>query len=325
MAKNALWAVAGLALAVIVGVMYYNGTRTVDQGAESTIGAAQRYRGAQPIAADVKADQVAAQQFLQTDLFDRMIKDKNVRNMLSDPTTCDVLRRVAQVAVAAQGGEDTKEAWADLHRASKALAQAPDEGYAALRSRKARAAITEMEDVAALKRKELRAFLGDAEAAGLYRRAQASFAGQPDEAWAEALHSQKALKVASADGDALNLLRRNATFKAAMAAEPQEMANLARRLAVMDALDDAAFLDLWKSQPAMALVDDESFASLMKKHGRFMNAFDDAEFANLMRQPRFTNVFGENADFAEAMALNGFSAALREKSALTARLKNSGE
>ena len=79
-AKKALWGIAGLAVVVILAVVYFNGTRSVDQGAQGTIGAADRYRGAQPSSVAAKAGD--AQEFLQSDTFDRLVKDKNVRSLL---------------------------------------------------------------------------------------------------------------------------------------------------------------------------------------------------------------------------------------------------
>lgn len=81
-AKKALWGIAGLAVVVILVVVYFNGTRSVDQGAQGTIGAADRYRGAQPASVSAQAGDVQA--FLQSDTFDKLVKDKNVRTLLAD-------------------------------------------------------------------------------------------------------------------------------------------------------------------------------------------------------------------------------------------------
>ena len=80
-AKKALWGIAGLAVVVIVAVVYFNG-RTVDQGAQGAIGAAERYRGAQP--SGVNATPGNAQAFLQSDTFDKIVKNKEIRSLLSD-------------------------------------------------------------------------------------------------------------------------------------------------------------------------------------------------------------------------------------------------
>ena len=60
MAKKALWGIAGLAVIVILGVVYFNGTRSVSQGAEGTIAAANRAVGAQPSSVNAKAGDAQA-------------------------------------------------------------------------------------------------------------------------------------------------------------------------------------------------------------------------------------------------------------------------
>ncbi len=90
-AKKALWGIAGLAVIVVLAVVYFNGTRSVDQGAQGTIGAADRYRGAQPSSKDVVLDNAEVQAFLQSDSFDRLLKDKNVRALLGNAALCKAL------------------------------------------------------------------------------------------------------------------------------------------------------------------------------------------------------------------------------------------
>ena len=87
-AKKVLWGVAGLAVVVILSVVYLNG-RTVDQGAQGAIGAADRYRGAQPSSVDAKMGN--AQAFLQSDTFDKIVKNKEIRSLLSDAALCKLL------------------------------------------------------------------------------------------------------------------------------------------------------------------------------------------------------------------------------------------
>jgi hypothetical protein len=74
---------------IILGVVYFNGTRTVDQGAQGTIGGAERYRGAQPANVAVKEGDV--QKFLQSDVFDRIIKDEHVLKLLDNKEARGVL------------------------------------------------------------------------------------------------------------------------------------------------------------------------------------------------------------------------------------------
>ena len=100
-AKKALWGVAGLAVVVILAVVYFNG-RTVDQGAQGAIGAADRYRGAQPSSVDAKPGN--AQAFLQSDTFDKIVKNKDIRSLLGDPEICALLASDEFAALAKNQG-----------------------------------------------------------------------------------------------------------------------------------------------------------------------------------------------------------------------------
>ena len=136
-AKKALWGVAGLAVVVILAVVYFNG-RTVDQGAQGAIGAADRYRGAQPGSVDAKPGN--AQAFLQSDTFDKLIKNKDIRGLLGDPELCQLLTNDA---------------------VEKAL---KDEEVAAFfKDAKLTAALADPEVATALEAVEVQAFMADAE------------------------------------------------------------------------------------------------------------------------------------------------------------------
>ena len=143
-AKKALWAVAGLAVVIILVVVYFNGARTVDQGAQGTIGAADRYRGAQPSSVAVKEGN--AQKFFQTDTFDRLIKDKHVLKLLADRETCELL---ASPELAALLKSDT----------FRSLLADP-EFEAALKSDTFRSLLADPEFAAALKSDTFRSLLG---------------------------------------------------------------------------------------------------------------------------------------------------------------------
>ena len=121
-AKKALWGVAGLAVVVILAVVYFNGTRTVDQGAQGAIGAASRYRAEPMSGKDVVLRDVAAQEFLQSDTWDRLLKDKNVRSMIGNPAVQAALANPAFCAALAQPGMAAALASPDF---AKALAS-PD-------------------------------------------------------------------------------------------------------------------------------------------------------------------------------------------------------
>jgi hypothetical protein len=314
-AKKALWAVAGLALIVIVGVGYYYGTRSVNGGAEGTIGAADRYRGAQPTATDVKAQQAAAQKFLQTDTFDRLIKDKNVRSLLADHEFCNLLAEAGPME-ALQDAEMV----ADLRKGGRALAD-NQEMYEALRSGKARAALAEVENLEALKHKGTRAALSDVECLEALKKAHTALANVDESQFFEALRSkQRALKLASSEQDALENLRKNKQFAMAMQEEP--FMNLMKSRAFLQALDDVSFMDLMKSRASLAMLDDANFEALMKaRNGRFLQSFDNAEFANLMHNSKFLVALADNDAVMEALRNPGFKASLQQFEALQVALK----
>jgi hypothetical protein len=83
MRTKVLWglaAAAGIALAVLS----YTGFPPESGGSEGAIGAAKRYQAGQIAASDVKLGDQAAQEFLQSDLFDKLVRDDNARKLLND-------------------------------------------------------------------------------------------------------------------------------------------------------------------------------------------------------------------------------------------------
>lgn len=83
MIKKAIWGLA-VAAAVLLAVFTVIGFPTADRGTEATIGAAQKYQGGQLAAGDVKVGDASVQEFLQSDAFDRLLKDPEARAILSD-------------------------------------------------------------------------------------------------------------------------------------------------------------------------------------------------------------------------------------------------
>jgi len=83
MLKKAIWGLAAVA-AVLLVVFTVIGFPPADRGTEATIGAAQKYQGAQLAAGDVKVGDPSVQQFLQSETFDRLLKDPQARAILSD-------------------------------------------------------------------------------------------------------------------------------------------------------------------------------------------------------------------------------------------------
>jgi hypothetical protein len=77
-----LWGVTGLAAMAIVTFFVF-GYPPVDRtGTEATINQAQRYQGATLSAKDVSVPDTDVQQFIQSDTFDRLLKDREAREAL---------------------------------------------------------------------------------------------------------------------------------------------------------------------------------------------------------------------------------------------------
>lgn len=79
--KKILLGVMGLGAAAAVA-MFFLGIPPVGDGTEGTIGAAKRYQGAALSDKDVVVGPMEVQQFLQSDTFDRIMKNDAARNML---------------------------------------------------------------------------------------------------------------------------------------------------------------------------------------------------------------------------------------------------
>ena len=84
MRTKVLWGLAAAA-AIVLAVLGYTGFPPEAGGSEGAIGAAKRYQAGQIAASDVKLGDQAAQEFLQSDLFDKLMKDESVRKALNDP------------------------------------------------------------------------------------------------------------------------------------------------------------------------------------------------------------------------------------------------
>ncbi len=83
MGKKVMWGMVAAAFVALV-VMKVAGYPPID-GAQGTVGAAKRYQADQIAPADVKVDD-SAQAFLQSDVFDQLMKDPDARQMLASPS-----------------------------------------------------------------------------------------------------------------------------------------------------------------------------------------------------------------------------------------------
>jgi hypothetical protein len=81
--KKILFGLAAAA-AIVLAVITYNSNPPATVGTEATIGAAQRAQAPQIAASDVKLGDTSAQDVLQTETFDAIMKDETLRTMLQD-------------------------------------------------------------------------------------------------------------------------------------------------------------------------------------------------------------------------------------------------
>ena len=81
--KKILFGLAAAA-AVVLAVITYSTNPPATEGTEATIGAAQRAQAPQIAAKDVALGDTSAQDVLQTELWDQLAKDEDLRNLLTD-------------------------------------------------------------------------------------------------------------------------------------------------------------------------------------------------------------------------------------------------
>lgn len=98
--KKVAWTVATLG-ALAIAAYVWLGYPSVGQGTDATIGAAQRYQ-AQPAATPAPAADASVQAFMQTDTFDRLMKNADTRQLLERAAADAAFRRaLAEPAVRA--------------------------------------------------------------------------------------------------------------------------------------------------------------------------------------------------------------------------------
>jgi hypothetical protein len=85
MGKKVMWGLAAAAALALI-VMRFTGFPPMGDGTEGTVGAAKRYQAPQMTPSDVAVAPDEAQAFLQSDTFDRLIKDEDTRQMLANPS-----------------------------------------------------------------------------------------------------------------------------------------------------------------------------------------------------------------------------------------------
>jgi anti-sigma factor RsiW len=101
MAKKVMFGVAAAAAIVLISVAITGFPHVNSSGTLGAIGAAKRAQAPQITASDVKTGDPAVQQFLQSDTFDRLMKDPSTKKLLSDPgfrmalSSADILSALA--------------------------------------------------------------------------------------------------------------------------------------------------------------------------------------------------------------------------------------
>ena len=94
-----VWGVSSTAAIVLIGLWVAGLIPPAHDGGEATIGAAKRYQAPQIAGQDVAVSDTEAQAFMQSETFDRLLKDPAARKALSSPEMRTMLAN-AQVRTA---------------------------------------------------------------------------------------------------------------------------------------------------------------------------------------------------------------------------------
>src|SRR6188508_1690931 len=79
-----VWGISTAAVLILVALYLGGIVPPAPDGADATIGAAKRYQAPQLTAKDVAVKESEAQAFMQSETFDRLLKDPNARKMLGN-------------------------------------------------------------------------------------------------------------------------------------------------------------------------------------------------------------------------------------------------
>jgi len=291
-AKKTLWAVAGVAVAAILVFVYFNGTRSVDQGVEGTIAGANRAVGAQPASVNVPTGDVQA--FLQTDTFNKILKNKELRGLLADPAACAILANGS--AEAALKDPQVQAAMADVNvmaavrSASLQAALADDSVQAALADAEVQAAIRQVSVQSALGNEYVEAALNDGGARAALADADVMAALRNEKLFAQLV------------GQAQSALR-HAGLKEQVALKPE--AALGGQAKIQAAMQNQAFLKFValapqaQVKPFLSLMAQASVRAAMIKGDAMANLFtDDAVQAAMHGETGIAQLIGNQAFMA---------------------------
>ena len=202
-----------------------------------TVVPAERYRAKQIEASDVKLGDQAVTQLMQTESFERIIKDPQMRALAVDPGFIALARNPAALAALARS-PDAVSALARSPDAVAALARSPDAMAALARSPDAMSALARApEAMSALARSP---------------EAMSALARAP-EAMSALARSPEAMAVLARAPEAMSALARSPDAVAALARAPEAMQALARNPQAFSAMArDPGFAGL-ATNPAFAL------------------------------------------------------------------------
>jgi hypothetical protein len=262
----------------------------------------------------VVAPQAAAQQFLQSDLFDRIAKDRNLRSLIVSQDA----QLLAQLNAEKLKGLTAQDC-AELQQfANLQVALGGAEAAEGLKNLSMRLATADLAKSGALNRGAMRAFIGDPQALELLVKARASFQGG-DEQFVGALRAfQRELAVASQGGQ-LAELNGNVKFRAAMQQDAEAMLKLAGSRAFMEGLQNQAFLRALNNQAFLRALGSSESAELFANL-RLLEALNDASVMALASKANILMALQSSEALREALTVRGFHEALQTQSALQSRL-----
>ena len=245
--RRSIWIGGGVAVAAVVAVAFFTiGYPPDGRNSAGTVAPAQRYRAEQPKAGDVKLGDQSVAQLMQTEAFDRFVKNPSTRALAGDPDFQalarshadglvalglhpDAIAVLAQQANAQLANSQQAQARAQLANAQQANAQLANSQQAQARAQLANA-------------QQVNAQLANSQQA--QARAQLANAQQPN---AQLVNAQKA--------DAFSAFGAEANALQSLALAPQTAQVMARH---NDALVAAA-----RSQTFATLLSNSRFADAL--------------------------------------------------------------
>ena len=170
-----VWGVSSTAAVVLVGLWAAGLIPPAQDGGEATIGAAKRYQATQIAGKDVAVTDSEAQAFMQSETFDRLLKDPDARKALASPEMRTMLKN-AQVRDALAQPEFAAALRGIANDAALSRAFADQDFAAAISKSSVAAALSDAEMQAALADNAVAAALSTSEARSAFSAAEFSAA-----------------------------------------------------------------------------------------------------------------------------------------------------